>query len=127
MTAPAWPLENVQLIDVSGSPVDNWTGYVMPAYLAGLPNENAQCCYTLEFECGLRWLLGAGNLGQRVWDALMVHEDWCKARMLSDANERSALSQLRGGQDGNLPAKLSALSYLDISIRAHARGGMTGP
>ena len=117
-----WPLENVRLIDTAGAPVDDWTGYLLPAYLGGLPNENSQCCYTLEFECGLRWTLGPGDLGDRVWDALMVHEQWCMARTLSDANEQAALSLLRGGQDGNLPSELPDLPYPQGYTRARARG-----
>jgi hypothetical protein len=74
-----WPLETVKLIDVSGAPVDDWIGYLAPPYLIGLPNDNAQAAYTLEFECGLIWILGVGDLDGVVWDALMVHEHWCKA------------------------------------------------
>lgn len=70
-----WPLETVRLLDPAGWPVDDWTGYLVPAYLGGLPNDDARTPFTLEFECGLRWLVPAGDLGQRVWDALMVHEE----------------------------------------------------
>jgi hypothetical protein len=74
-----WPLETVKLLDACDYPVDDWTGYLAPAYLGGLPNDNAQAPFTMEFECGLRWLVNVGDLGERVWDALMVHEEWCKA------------------------------------------------
>jgi hypothetical protein len=72
-----WPLETVKLADPAGWPVDDWVGYLVPAYLGGLPNANAQAVFTLEFECGLRWQLRLGDLGEVVWEALMVHEGWC--------------------------------------------------
>lgn len=73
-----WPLETVTLVDCAQESVDDWTGYLVPAYISGFPNSNAAARYTLEFECGLIWILGVGDLKQRVWDALMVHEAWCK-------------------------------------------------
>jgi hypothetical protein len=73
-----WPLETVRLLDACDYPVDDWIGYLVPLYLGGLPNDNARVAFTLEFECGLIWILGAGDLEQVVWDALMVHEQWCK-------------------------------------------------
>jgi hypothetical protein len=74
-----WPLENVRLIDTCGTVVDEWVGYLLPHYLGGLVNENSQCCYTLEFECGFILYLRPGDLGDVVWDALMVHASWCMA------------------------------------------------
>lgn len=74
-----WPLETVKLVDPAGAPVDDWIGYLVPHYLGGLPNENARDPFTLEYECGLIWQLRPGDLGEVVWDALMVHEHWCKA------------------------------------------------
>jgi hypothetical protein len=74
-----WPMEVVKLSDCADALVDEWTGFLAPPYLAGLPNENAAACYTLEYECGVRWAVGVGDLGARVWDALIVHESWCKS------------------------------------------------
>jgi hypothetical protein len=73
-----WPLETVKLIDPAEYPVDDWIGYLVPHYLGGLANQNSQCPFVLEFECGLRWLVKPGDLEQCVWDALVVHEHWCK-------------------------------------------------
>jgi hypothetical protein len=72
-------METVKLIDTDLRPIDDWVGYLVPYYFCGLPNESARAPYTLEFECGLIWMLGVGQLDQVVWDALMVHEHWCKA------------------------------------------------
>ncbi len=74
-----WPLETVKLIGVNGEPIDDWIGYLVPSYFAGLPNTDVRMAFTLEFECGLIWILGPGDLDKVVWDALMVHEQWCRA------------------------------------------------
>lgn len=73
-----WPLHAVTLVNADGDIIDQWTGYLVPAYLGGLPNVNSAWPYRLEYECGLIWKLPCGDLEQCAWEAVMVHESWCK-------------------------------------------------
>jgi hypothetical protein len=74
-----WPMETVKLSDCDEAPVDEWVGYLVPGYLAGLPNANAAALYTLEFECGVRWTVAPGPLVDEIWRALLPHGGWCKS------------------------------------------------
>lgn len=75
-----WPLESVKLSDGDLNPVDEWIGYLVPRYLAGLPNVNSTWRYRLEFGCRYLIELRPGDLEKVIWEVLMVHESWCLSR-----------------------------------------------
>lgn len=75
-----WPLEQVKLFDTCLSLVDEWEGYLVPRYLPGVPNEDSRAPFWLEFGCGFRIALKAGNLEDVIWEVLMVHDSWCMSR-----------------------------------------------
>jgi hypothetical protein len=72
-----WPIETVKLMGPAGWQVDEWTGYLVPRYFVGIPNEDARAAFTLEFECGYRIHVRPGNLEECIWEILMVHSEWC--------------------------------------------------
>lgn len=74
----AWPLETVRLFDSDLSPVETWEGWMVPATLDLLANDNANCSYRIEVGAPAHWATGLepGPLYDVVWAALQRYQQW---------------------------------------------------
>lgn len=84
LTTPAtprhkFPLTQVTLIDAALALVDEWTGYLVPRYLSGLPNVDAGAPYRLIVD-GVELLVAPGDLEVECWRALIAYDDEFRSR-----------------------------------------------
>lgn len=65
----AWPLQRAVLLDGNGAEVESWTGYAVPEWIRGLPNENA--CFSYVLVIGKQRIqLPPGDLFAEIWEVL---------------------------------------------------------